>query len=204
MSVITQKNMYDAVVSRVMALYIAGKQMFTVYQIWKDTNNLSQGKLPYDYVRHVVESQINDNGSKVLGWTRSLGYHLTNLDNNVGRVGSAPQIYHPVGADITQYDPSFRLYSSSANTQKTVSPNPVSNIVPGWKNKKKIVKTNGLFVFNVWLNGKLVPCNLRNPRGAGGKFLPSNPFEGHGVLNDGTSVLVKQDHEGKLYAVVTN
>lgn len=187
MSVATQKQMLSHVVRKTVFEYVRLNQMFTVYQIWKDASFISKTTLDYDLVRNVVESMINDNLSNIPGWCRTVGSNFK-LDNTVGKVGSAPQIYHPVQMSISNYDPNFTLNNSVKITH------PV-------KTEKNV---SGLFKFNVWFHGKLVPCNLRNPRGNGGKFIKNKPYEGHGVLDSGVPVLIKQDQDGKLYALSLN
>lgn len=197
MSVLTVQKMHDKIVENVVDEYIKRSQMFTVYQIWEDASFLSGSRLDYNNVRRIVESKINDGFSFYAGWTRNVGRHLTKLDNTVGNIGAAPQIYHPVGASINNYDPHFRLHKTRTNVKKVVA-----NVQQ--QPQKKVVssnKTGGLFRFNVWLNGQLVPCSLRQVRGSGGKFIKNRDYEGYGVLNDGSQVIVKQDNEGKLYAV---
>lgn len=200
MSVVTQEQMQSTIVKNVINEYIRRNQMFTVYQIWKDASTLNGSTLNYDSVRTYVENYMN----LILHWGRIVGHHLTKLDNRVGQSGSPPQIYHPLGDNVFNYDPSFRLYGSTKSSAKpVVSKNvqPVSVVNVNVTEKQRKSGPSGLFRFNVWLDGKLVSCNLRQVRGAGGKFVKNNDYEGYGVLDDGSSVVVKQDNEGKLYAI---
>lgn len=191
-----------AIVDTVIRDYIKKNQMFTVYQIWFDASDINKSTLNYDAVRSQVEHLINDSYSQVNGWTRSIGYHLGGLNNKVGNVGAPPQIYHPVGADITQYDPTFRLN----NNNKVKIVKAVSSVV---KYPRGVLittppsqrKTKGLFKFKVWVNGVLENCSFVNRRGNGGKFVSSPDYEGYGVLDNGLNVVVRQDNDGKLYAV---
>lgn len=201
MSVVTQEQMQSTIVKNVVNEYIMRNQMFTVYQIWKDASTLNKSDLHYDTVRTYVEHYMG----LILHWGRVVGYHLTKLDNSVGQSGTYPQIYHPLGDNVLNYDPSFRLYNSTVSAKrpvvKQVAVQPVSVVNINVTEKQRKSSPSGLFRFNVWLNGKLVSCNLRQVRGAGGKFVKNNDYEGYGVLDDGSSVVVKQDNEGKLYAI---
>jgi len=85
--------------------YVAANQMFTVYNVYQETNRRLKAVVPYALVRHAVESLITDGFTAIAGWTRTVGHHLTDLDGSVGKKGQAPQIYHPVGADIKKYTP---------------------------------------------------------------------------------------------------
>lgn len=188
-------------VRNIISLYVSKGQMFTVYQIWSDAQEFVKDILDYDTVRQVVESIINDGGSQIPRWTRSLGNHLRKLDNSTGRVGQAPQIYHPVGADIRNYDPNFRFKQVQSVT--VVTHNRTGLVVASPLPKQK-ANRKGFCKFKVWANGSLVDCSLTNPRGNGGKFLPNVDGESHGVLDNGQPVLVRQDNEGKLYATSVN
>jgi hypothetical protein len=208
---ITKLKLIHTLIDNVVAEYVKRGQMYTVYQIWKDASYLNVSALKYDEVRNRVESNIPS------GWKQTQGHHLANLDNTVGRVGDAPQIYHPVAKSIKNYDPDFRLYPSLVSVAS--HPVKVASILPvnppavpttismprtGYTPQKKVFVDqtfNGLFRFNVWLNGNLVPCNLRQIRGNAGKFVKNNAYEAYGVLDNGDQVVIKQDNEGKLYAL---
>lgn len=193
-------------VRNIVSLYVTQGKMFTVYQIWCDAQAAGKGVLDYNEVRRVIESIINDNYSTLSGWTRTVGNHLRNLDNNVGKAGEAPQIYHRVNDNILNYDPNFRIYNATVVSTPNTQYNRTGLIVasPISKPKKKKSNKKGLFKFKVWLNGGLVNCNFVNPRGQGGKFVSNQDYEGYGVLDNGQPVLVRQDHQGKLYATSVN
>lgn len=191
MATFTQQDMLKYVVEHVIDEYVKKKQMFTVYQIWEDSGVVNGGKLNYDFVRSVVESKINDCGSKIIGWTRAV-HNIKNPNNTVGKAGESPQIYHPIGAHIKMYDPDFRLHNAIVGKGGAVfTKKPIS----------KEVKLSGLFKFKVWHNGKLVPCSFHQIRGAGGKFVKNPDYQGYGILDNGSAVTIYQDNEGKLYAV---
>jgi hypothetical protein len=222
--------MKKSMVEKTVDFYVDLDQAFTVYQIWCDTKVREGMDVDYDYVRGDVENLINDHQSSISGWTRTVGNHLLdgNLDRKVGKVGEAPQIYHPVGYDITKYDPSFRLYNqhttpaqspthnvvfsfdknSSLNKRKDLGPvvfikPPVYDNYPSVQ--QQLANKNrgkaGLFQFKVWHDGKLVDCNLLHERNPKGHFVKANPGEAVGYLADGSKVKVQQDADAKLYAV---
>lgn len=195
MSAITQQNMVTHIIDKVVNDYVSRNQMFTVYQIWKDSSYLAKTSINYNSVRNRVE------GTPIPGWSRRTGDHLTNLDDTIGKVGEAPQIYHHISMDISKYDKNFRLYQSNTIATKPTALTPLVLPITMEITKKVIDTPSGLFRFNVWLDGKLVPCNLRQVRGIGGKFVKNNPYEGRGVLDNGSEVMVRQDNDGKLYAV---
>lgn len=207
MSTITQSRMQEAVVDNVISEYVKRNQMFTVYQIWKDTSFLNGSSVDYNMVRNIVESRFNYGNYPQ--WTRTVGDHLRKLDNTVGKVGEPPQIYHLVGSNVKNYDPNFRMYNVTVPAKKVdpvtinVAPPVVSINIPAKPQKKPVAsnKPSGLFRFNVWVNGQLLPCNLRQVKGEGGKFVKNQAYQGYGVLDDGSPVIVKQDKEGKLYAI---
>lgn len=202
----TQQGAIEHAIRNTISLYINKNQMFTVYQIWSDTQAIVKSRIDYNFVRKIVESIINDDHSLLSEWTRTVGNHLRNLDNRVGKVGEAPQIYHRIDQDVEDYDPNFRLRG-----QKTVNTKPAKAVVEqptshprGLIVESPIKTKKGLFKFKVWANGSLVNCSLVNPRGQGGKFLSNSDYEGHGILDNGVPVLVRQDNEGKLYAITQN
>ena len=178
--------------------FIKNRQMFTVYDVYKILQSNGSHTVSYDQARTEVESLINDN-VYYKGYTRTVGDHIPSsmLNKSLGQRGAAPQVYH-------HSKDNYRNYQIQPNKIAC----PPLNFTPALPQPSPVVLTKvatannkGLFKFDVWVNGKLRPCNFVQVRGSKGKFVPNQPYHAAGVLDDGTSVEVRQDSDGKLYVV---
>lgn len=167
----------DNEATKVVNEFINNEEMFTVHNV----KNILRMRFPnenisHDDVRNVVEQLYSGLYLAHFEYYRDIGYHLP--------LNPPPQIYfNPNKHNINDFK-----VSSARNLQKTL----VS------KNQK------GLYKFNVWLNGKLVPCKFVQKRGSKGLFVENNDFEGYGLLEDGRRGVVRQDSDGKLYISINN